>query len=276
MVNEINFIQKYWGLSHPPFDNVPNPDLFYPSDIHREGLIRIFYAIRGRKGAAMLTGDIGSGKTTLSRLLVKKLSKANYAIALLNNPNFSRTSFLKEINYQLGIDGDSSERIELLHKLNERLLENHKNGKDTVIIIDEAQVIEDVAVFEELRLLLNFQLNDRFLLTLILLGQPELKKLISRVRQFEQRIAIRYHLGPLGLIDTAKYIVFRLKKCNSPHQIFTKEVFKMIYEQTNGIPRLINNLCDLCLLSGCLSGLKAIDLAILEKIITDRCIRDDA
>jgi general secretion pathway protein A len=269
MENKVNFIQRYWGLNGSPFDNVPNPDLFYPSAGHREGLVRIFYAIRGRKGAAMLTGDIGSGKTTLSRILIKKLPKTDYDVALLNNPNFPRASFLQELNYQLGIGNGSSSRIELLRRLNEKLLKNLENGKDTVIVIDEAQVIEDIAVFEELRLLLNFQLNERFLLTLVLLGQPELQKLISQVRQFEQRIAIKYHLGPLDFIDTAKYIIHRLKRCNSKTAIFTREVLELIYKYTNGIPRLINNLCDLCLLSGYLSGVRTINPAIVEKIVAD-------
>jgi general secretion pathway protein A len=267
--NDINFIHKYWLLNNPPFDNVPNPALFYPSTTHREGLLRIFYAIKGHKGAAMLTGDIGSGKTTLSRLLIKKLSPENYDVALLNNPNFSRLSFLKELNYQLGIDSSASDRTDLLRNLNERLLKNFEGGKDTVLVVDEAQAIDDIAIFEELRLLLNFQLNNRFLLTLVLLGQPELQRLISQVPQFEQRIAIKYNLKPLGFVETTKYIIYRLKRCNSQAEIFTKEVFKLIHKHTHGIPRLINNLCDLCLLTGYLAEVKVIDSAIVEKIISD-------
>ena len=266
---KFNTVQRYWRLGSSPFDNVPNPDLFYLSPLHKEGLIRIYYAIKARKGAAMLTGDIGSGKTTLSRLLIQRLPQSEYEIALINNPTLSHVDFLREINYQLGIENGDSCKVTLLHKLNERLLQNSRQDKDTIIIVDEAQVIKDNAVFEELRLLLNFHLNDRFLFTLILIGQPNLRTKISRIKQFEQRIAVKYHLGTLNLMDTARYIIYRLERCGARTAIFTNEAIKLIYNYTNGIPRLINNLCDLCLLSGYLSKANTIRGELIEKIVAD-------
>ncbi|HEX9285010.1 MAG TPA: ATP-binding protein, partial [Nitrospirales bacterium] len=163
--------EEYWGLKQAPFDNVPDPRFYFPSSKHEEGLHRLMYGVEGRKGALMLTGEIGCGKTLLSRTLIQQLSHERYDLALVANPSFEVIDFIKEILYQLGINGEGT-KLDMVHALNERLLENLKKERDTVLVVDEAQAIHDAQIFEELRLLLNFQLNDRFLLTLILLGQP--------------------------------------------------------------------------------------------------------
>jgi general secretion pathway protein A len=261
--------EEYWGLKEPPFENVPDPNYFYKTEAHEEAMKRLIYAVERRKGACMLTGEVGCGKTMVSRVFIQELSDKKYEIALIANPSLDPIDFLKEIVYQLGIDKTADSKVELLRLLNNEMLENMNTGKDTVIIVDEAQAIEDVRTFEELRLLLNFQLNERFLLTLVLIGQPEFKEKVSRIKQLDQRISIRYHIKPLDFNDTARYIIFRLKKAGLEENIFTKEAVEKIYGYTNGVPRMINVICDLSLLVGCSSKARVIDSKLAQKVIDD-------
>ena len=262
--------EKYWGLKDSPFENVPDPNYFYKTEEHEEALTRLIYTVERRKGACMLTGGIGCGKTIVSRAFIQEISgDEKYEIALIPNPTLNSIDFLKEILYQLGIDKTADSKTELLRLLNSEILENMNKGKDTVIIIDEAQAIEDFQTFEELRLLLNFQLNDRFLLTLILIGQPELKKKIASIEQLDQRISIRYHLNPLNFDETDRYIMFRLNKAGLEKNIFVKEAVEEIYEYTKGIPRMINNICDMSLLVGFSSKATVIDSKLVQKVIND-------
>ena len=242
--------QDYWGLSELPFENVPDPRFFYPSAEHQEALLRMFYAVNSRKGAAMLTGEIGCGKTVLSRTLIQDLPPERYEIGLVTNPSLSPVDFLREILYQLGVDPKTDSKLDLLHILNDQAAKNMNAGKDTVIIIDEAQAIEDQGTFEELRLLLNFQLNDRFLLTLLLMGQPELKDRIAKIEQLAQRIAIKFHLGPLKREETHAYVTTRLEKAGVKRQLFKTEALDILHKESGGIPREINNICDICMLLG--------------------------
>ncbi|OGG56872.1 MAG: hypothetical protein A3F84_10810 [Candidatus Handelsmanbacteria bacterium RIFCSPLOWO2_12_FULL_64_10] len=257
--------REHWGLKELPFENVPDPRFFYPSPEHQEALMRLFYAVNNRKGAAMLTGEVGCGKTILSRTLVQDLSTDRYEVGLVANPSLPPLDFLREILYQLGMESSSTSKIDLLHALNDVVVRNLNAGKDTVILIDEAQAIDDEATLEELRLLLNFQLNERFLLTLILIGQPELREKVGRIRQLDQRIAIKYHLGPLSLEETHKYILYRLEKAGLQKEIVSPEAFTLIHRLTHGIPRDINNLCDLSLLLGFSGGAREIDLQLVQK-----------
>ncbi|HSC70111.1 MAG TPA: AAA family ATPase, partial [Candidatus Methylomirabilis sp.] len=175
--------------------------------------------------------------------------------------------FLEEIDLQLGINPANTNKVALLRGLNDRLLHNVQEGKDTVLLVDEAHCIRDPDVFEELRMLLNFQLNDRFLLTLILMAQPEITEMIGRIRQLDQRIAIRHHLTPLDQTETARYISFRLQKAGAKRQLFAEEALALVWQNTHGVPRSINTLCDLCLLDGCLSGHQVVDAALVTRVV---------
>ncbi|MFP6889235.1 MAG: AAA family ATPase, partial [Nitrospinota bacterium] len=229
-------------------ENLPNPDFLYFSPKHEEALTRLIYAAQGRKGAAMLTGDASMGKTTLTRAFIRQLDEDRYDIGLVANPSLQPVEFLKEILYQLDVQEATDSKVELLRLLNEKMLANIQANKDTIVIVDEAQAIEDERTLEELRLLLNFQMNDRFLLTLILVGQPELLKKVEKIPQLSQRISIKYHLSPLDYMDTVKFIFFRLKVAGLEKSIFSEEAIKEIFKVSDGIPRRIVNLCDLCLL----------------------------
>lgn len=255
---------NHWGFQAPPFENVPDPSYYFPSDRHEEARQRLLYGIQAKKGAVMLTGEIGCGKTLLSRALILDLPQPQYDIALVTNPALPAMDFLTEILYQFGLEATDS-KVALIHCLNARLLENQQKGLETVLVVDEAQSILDDSTFEDLRLLLNFQLNDRFLMTLVLLGQPELKSRVEGIPQLSQRIAIRYHLEPLTAQETQRYIRHRLHAAGASQDLFTKDAVLEIFEQTRGVSRLINALCDTCLFLGAQAELTEIDAPVVGR-----------
>jgi len=258
--------KNYWGLKEKPFENTPDPRFLYRSQQHEEALVRLFYVVEERKGAGMLTGVFGCGKTLLAQTLLEEFEEGRYQIALIINPQLTHIELLRAICYQLGVkDNLSRKKTDLLHLLNDILINNMNDGKDTVIIIDEAHVIKNTIVFEELRLLLNFQMKDRFLLTLLLLGQPELREKINNIKQLDQRIAIKYYLDRFDQQDTQKYIAHRLKIAGSNKPIFTEASFKLVSEQSGGIPRRINHICDLSLLVGMNKRVDRIDERIIQE-----------
>jgi general secretion pathway protein A len=261
--------EAYWELSEPPFDNSPNPKFFYLSPEHEEALVRLVYTVRHRKGCGMLTGEYGCGKTTLSRALIQRLEAERYEIGLLTNPSWNAVDFLREALYQLGIETREKTKPELLHQLNDVFFRNYREGRDTVLIVDEAQLIEDDAVYEELRLLMNFQTDDRFLVTLLLIGSPELREHVRRLKHLDQRITIRYHLNTLDDTHTAAYVAHRLKMAGRAAPIFTDEAIKLIFDFTRGTPREINNLCDVALLVGYTKRVREIGDKIVAEVIKD-------
>ena len=265
--------EEYWGLAQAPFENVPDPRFYVAAPKHEEGLHRLLYGIEARKGAVLLTGDIGCGKTTLSRQVLRHLTHERYETALIANPSFDPQDFLGEVLYQLGTKPEGS-KLQKLHRLNERLLENLKNDKDTVMIIDEAQTIKDDMIFEELRLLLNYQLNERFLLTIILLGQPELNERIGAIPQFSQRVGIRFHLPALSAVETTQYMESRLRTAGvDGRPLFSTDAYAAVFQNSAGIPRNINTVSDLCLLSGFLEKTVQIDATLVNRVVADFRLR---
>src|SRR5437870_9379609 len=262
--------EAYWELSEPPFDNSPNPKFFYLSPEHEEALVRLVYTVRHRKGCGMLTGEYGCGKTTLSRALIQRLEAERYEIGLLTNPSWTAIDFLREMLYQLGVETEEKRKPELMHLLNDLFFRNFQAGRDTVVIVDEAQLIDDDAVFEELRLLLNFQTDERFLVTLLLIGSPELAAKVRRLKHLDQRIAIRYHLNTLDDAHSAAYIAHRLQMAGQSRPIFTEAAVKLIFDFTRGTPREINNICDIALLVGYSKKATAIDERIIAEVIKDK------
>jgi general secretion pathway protein A len=263
--------EQYWKLTKKPFENTPDPGFLYPSSQHEEALARLLYTVKERKGAAVLTGVFGCGKTVLGQALLKELTEDRYRIAFINYPLLSHVEFLLSVAKSLGGQELPTKKTEVLTNvvldaLNNALLNNARDGKDCIIIIDEAHLIEDAQIFESLRLILNFQLPERFLLTLMLFGQPELRDKIDLNKQLEQRIALKCHLTNLDFKDSVGYITHRLKVAGRDGPIFTKEAIEAVYEHTGGIPRRINRLCDVCLLSGFSQNLTQIDrLVVIEE-----------
>lgn len=241
--------KTYWGLKEKPFQNTPDPRFVYLSEQHLEAAALMIYAIKENKGCGMLTGDYGCGKTVISRLIFEILPKDIFDFAIVINPQLNPAEMLKEICSQFSIYTSASpSKNELLEALNDRFYSNLHKGKHSILIIDEAQTVLDPMTFEEVRLLLNFQLNDRFLITLLLFGQTELREKIKRFRHLNQRIALKYHIDALRKDDTEKYINYRLHIAGARRKIFTDEALNIIWDRSRGIPRIINAIADWCLL----------------------------
>jgi general secretion pathway protein A len=259
---------NYWGFQVYPYEISPDPKFIFYSRDHEEAMTRLLYAVHRKRGAALLTGEIGCGKTTLSRALIQQLPKHKYNIGLIANPNLQPTDFLKETLLQFGLNPGTDSKVDLLNMLGEMILQDFRKGLTTLLIIDEAQLVPP-ETFEEVRLLLNYQLNDQFLLSLILIGQPELRGIIRRVEQLDQRIAIRYHLGALSFDQTVKYILFRLSKAGLIKNVFTDDALRTIYDHSRGVPRKINNICDMSLLIGFGMKIREIDVDVIQEAVRD-------
>ena len=261
---------EYWGLKEKPFQNTCDPRFLCYSEQHVEALTRLRYVVEAHLGCALLTGIFGSGKTLLAQALMDGLKSDQYTTAFIFNPQLSHVEILKEIVYQLGVhEKVPDQKTDLLHRLTEILNDNYSEGRHVVIIVDEAHLIDDRNIFEELRLLLNFQKRDKFLLTLILVGQPELREKISQLKPFDQRVSIRFHLKGLKPEETRRYILHRLEVAGASRTIFAEEAFKAIHESTGGLPRRINQVCDLALLTG--FGVKSplITTQIVQEVLMD-------
>ena len=241
---------QYFHFSELPFSIAPDPHFIYMSALHQEGLAHLLYGINSGGGFVALTGEVGTGKTTLCHCLLQQLPK-NIDIALILNSKLNAIELLATICDELGIIYDKNQQSfkNLIDLLNRHLLSAHANGRRTVLLIDEAQNLS-MEVLEQIRLLTNLETSKTKLLQIILVGQPELKELLKRqdLRQLNQRITARYHLLPLSLDDTRAYIRHRLKVCNGYPKIFKESAIRKIYKLSSGIPRVINILCDRALL----------------------------
>ncbi len=266
--------EPYWGLELRPFENVPDPRFYVRTAKHESAKQRVLYGIHMRKGMVMLTGEIGCGKTLLSRSLILELPRNRYEVGLVANPSIPVSEFLGEMLFQLGLPPGVS-KADQLRRLNDRLLANYHRGVDTVLVVDEAQAIGDDQSFEDLRLLSNFQLNDRFLMTVVLLGQPELRDRVARIPQLAQRLAIHYHIERFNHAETKSYILGRLQAAGSSRNLFSSGAITCIYERTGGVCRLINALCDLCLYFGSVNKAPYIGRTFVRRIGDDMALQSD-
>lgn len=245
----------FYGLQAPPFEITPDPRYLYYSRRHREALEHVLFGLEQRKGFVQLTGEVGAGKTTLCRAILAEL-KEGWATALILNPVMSSTQLLRSILQELGLDARGSDRVRLVGRLNEFLLDRAAVSENVALFVDEAQDLSDT-LLEELRLLSNLETDDRKLLQIVLIGQPELRDRLARpqLRQLRQRILVRYHLEPLDRTETQSYIAHRLSVAGANGRpIFTAPALWFIHRRSQGIPRLINALCDTTLLAGYAEG----------------------
>lgn len=263
--------EPYWGLQEPPFSLTPDPRFLFLSQGHEDALMMLHYAVTRNKGAAMLCGDIGHGKTTVSRKLLDLLDPLRYRIALIVNPILTPTQMLQEVLTQLGAPNASRNRQVLVAELHRALLTHYERGQTVVMMIDEAHLIRSSQTLEELRLLLNCQMNDQFLINLILVGQLELRQKIAKVPALEQRMAIRYTISPLDVQTTGDMINHRLKVAghNGEKPIFTPDAIYEIHKYTKGVPRLICQIADNALLIGFVKKASIIDGFTMHDIICD-------
>jgi type II secretory pathway predicted ATPase ExeA len=239
--------EEHFGLATKPFGKTPDPSFLYESRQHREALARLEYAVE-EKELALLVGDIGSGKTTLSRALIDRIGDARPVILLIN-PRMTPMQLLKSIAKGLELE-PMRFRNEVLDQLHAKLYELFEQKREPVLIIDEAQLIPSKATFDEIRLLTNFQLDDQNLLSVVLVGQPELEDRLDRhaYEPLRQRIGMRYSLGPLSLQETIDYIEHRIRVAGGKRNPFDEQAMAEMHALSGGIPRLINTLATTALL----------------------------
>lgn len=257
--------QEYWNLTELPFESVPDPRFFYSSGDHQRALLQMFYAINNRMGAAVLTGDAGCGKTTVSRMLIHELSSDRYKIALINRPSLSPEDFLRDMLGQLGVEDQSNGKLQ--RALEVQAVKSANAGKYTVVIVDDADAIEDDDTFEELQSLFSFQRNGRFFLTLLLVGQAGLEERVAGVEALGQQVARQYHLAPFKREETLAYVQTRLEKAGADRSLFNEDALDALHQASNGVPRDINNICDIALLLGSDAKAKTVGEEQIEKAV---------
>jgi general secretion pathway protein A len=258
---------EYFKLSEPPFSLTPDPRYLFMSERHREGLAHLLYGVQQPGGFVQLTGEIGSGKTTLCRCLIKQLPP-DTDVALILNPRLTVIELLATVCDELRIPypAETGSIKILIDALNAHLLEAHAQGRRTVLIIDEAQNLHE-DVLEQVRLLTNLETSQEKLLQIILIGQPELLTLLSnkRLRQLSQRITARYHLLALSMRETYAYIQHRLLVAGRREPLFTNRAMRLVYRLSGGMPRAINIICDRALLGAYARDKQRIGTAIIRQ-----------
>src|ERR1700732_1880078 len=241
----------YFGFSESPFNLSPDPAFFYRSEQHEEALANLIYGVQSRKGFIVLTGEVGTGKTTMLECLRDFLDSQYIEFAFLFNSRINSDQFFEMIAYDLDLRCQRTSKTEVLFALNSVLLNQAEQGRTTVLIIDEAHNLE-WEVLEEIRLLGNLENRRGKLLQIILAGQPELDRKLDapNLRQLKQRIVLRCNLQPFTLRDAVEYIQSRLEKAGMPEQtVFSEELMAEVHMRSQGIPRVINAVCDNLLLT---------------------------
>lgn len=260
----------FYGLSDIPFSITPNPRYVFLSKHHREVFAHLLFGIRRHAGFIEVTGEVGTGKTTVLRTLFLELEKEEARIAYIFNPCLSAGELLRTVNREFGLDHQAAP-AELHAALNTFLLQENAAGRTVVLVIDEAQNLA-VEVLEQIRLLSNLETETEKLIQIVLVGQPELGLLLDKpeLRQLSQRITVRYHLEPMDAEDTASYIEHRLSIAGwTRGQLFTPGAMRKIFKETRGNPRMINVLCDRALLIGYADHIEQIDLPELCRAVKE-------
>lgn len=245
---------EHYGFREPPFNITPDPRFLFFSGRHREAFNHILFGIRERKGFIQVTGEVGAGKTTVCRAVLEELGP-RVRTALILNPCLTSTQLLRAILTEFGLEA-KSDKVDCLHALNGFLLEQLAEGNDVVLFIDEAQDL-DFELLEQVRLLSNLETDQRKLLQIVLLGQPELREKLDerQLRQLRQRITVRYHLKPLTRAEMEHYIHHRLHVAGGNGlPTFNRWALGSIYRYSGGVPRLVNAVCDKTLLCGYVTG----------------------
>ncbi|MDP2923397.1 MAG: AAA family ATPase [Candidatus Omnitrophota bacterium] len=259
----------FYGLKTFPFSITSNPEFFFASDSHKEALACLLYGIQEKRGIILMTGEVGTGKTTLCKTLLTGLP-SNIKTSLILNPYFSEVQLLQAVIQDFGIIAVKKSRLDIVNALNSFLLDIRLQGGNAVLIVDEAQNLTNRQL-EQVRLLSNLETSDEKLLQIILVGQPELDEKLKAfgLRQIRQRICIKYKLVPLREEEVKDYIDFRLKKAGDISLAIEPSAYKVIYEFSKGIPRLINVLCDRAMLCGFVKDRKVFDEEILKACIEE-------
>jgi general secretion pathway protein A len=263
--------RHFYGLKAKPFEITPDPNFLYLSPGHREALAHLTYAVRERVGFTVITGEVGTGKTTLVQSLLSQLN-GRTKTAYLFNPNLNTLDFLEYICEDLGLKVLRRSKGHYISQLYQLLLDYYAQGINVVLIIDEAHRLR-ADLLEEVRLLTNLETPKGKLLQVVLMGQPELNAILDRheFRQLKQRVSLRYHLRALTRAETDHYIQSRLQKAGLVNpRIFSPKALSLIYQYSQGLPRLINILCDNALISGYAADRQIIDRKTIREVISGR------
>ena len=261
--------ETFFGLKESPFNVTPDPRFIYLSRHHLQALSALHYGIESRRRFIEITGEIGAGKTTLCRTLLKEL-QGRVHTAFVFNPRLSELELLQVIVEDFGIVPNGRRRKDYFDALNRFLLQELEKGSNAIVIIDEAQNLSPRAL-EQIRLLSNLETTREKLLQIILVGQPELRTLLGRsdLVQLRQRIAVRYHLPALNREETEKYLTHRLEVAGASESFFTSEAIDRIYERSTGVPRLINVLADRAFLGAYAKGVKQVEADMIDEAQAD-------
>ncbi len=267
----MNGYLQFYGLKEAPFTITPNPRFLYLSATHREALNHLLYGIRERKGFVQLTGEVGAGKTTLCRALLEQLPGEQFSTALILNPVLHPDHMMAAIATEFGLDVRGKDRFQILQVLNFFLLEEMAKQRDVILIIDEAQNLTN-ELLEQVRLISNLETDDRKLIQIVLMGQPELRDRLNEhsLRQLRQRITVRYHLRPLRFAEVKDYIRHRLHVSGAngtPY--FSMAAVWRIFNYSKGIPRLVNAVCDKCLLAGFVHQREGISFDLVRRAVQE-------
>jgi general secretion pathway protein A len=259
---------NFYGLREIPFSPTPDPKFLFQSARHREALAQLMYGVSERKGFIVLTGQIGTGKTTLLRTLMERMDHVIH-VAYIHNSALSTEGLVEYALQDWGVKSTATTHAQRLCELNEFLIDQHRQGLNPVLVIDEAQNLTSAAL-ETVRLLSNFETSRQKLMQILLVGQPELRDTLNlpELRQLKQRIGLRCHIGPLSPEETRLYIRHRLAVAGATDSgIFTDAAVQKITEYSHGIPRVINMVCDHCLLSGYADSKRRLDARIVDEAI---------
>jgi general secretion pathway protein A len=261
---------QHFGLIRAPFEMTPDPAFLYLGESHQEGLATLLYGVRARKGFVMLTGEVGTGKTTLLHALLSQLDPSTLA-AFVFNPRLEPLDFFRLLFDELGIETPCASKAEYLISLNKFLIERLERDHSTLLIVDEAQNLS-AEMLEEIRLLSNLETPSSKLLQIMLVGQPELEEKLARqeLRQLRQRVVLRFRLRPFELDESEHYVQERLRLAGYTGKgIFRRGALRRLQVVTGGVPRLINVVCDGALLLGYARGAAAVDAAEIDEVARD-------
>jgi len=263
--------EQFYQLREQPFSNTPDARFFFEVDQHAEVMARLMYAVSTMKGLAVVVGDVGTGKTTLARRMLDQMDDAEYESALLViiHSAISAEWLLRRIASQIGVEQVAEERIGILTQIYQRLMELHQAGRKAVVLIDEANMLQQRELMEELRGFLNLEVPGSKLITFILFGLPSLDEILALDAPLAQRVAVKCRLTSFSR-DTAKaYIQHRLKVAGAAREIFSDSVLDQIAIDSQGIPRLINTICDNVLLEGFLRKRDKLEVELVKDVVRD-------
>ncbi|MDP2344135.1 MAG: AAA family ATPase [Deltaproteobacteria bacterium] len=263
----MNYVD-FFGMTQEPFSNAPVSRFYYNSSQHAQALTRLTYAVDSMKGLALLVGNIGAGKTTLARRMLDALPDDRYEAALLViiHSGITASWLLRRIALQLGVADPAHEKLALLGQLYQRLVQIYEAGKKAVVLIDEAQMLQTREIMEEFRGLLNLEVPERKLVTFVFFGLPEIEQNLLLDPPLAQRVALRVRLSSFDRDATEAYVKHRLRLAGAGRMFFKGEALDVIHHASQGIPRVINTLCDNALFEAFLARQQEVDLAMMKRV----------